>query len=75
MLPEFQKDYGLPPVVERMDVTSPNPGWNAVSLTFLKARRLGLFEKYPNVVLWPNRVPPQERVGKGILLWYFPPAQ
>jgi hypothetical protein len=23
-------------------------------------------------VPWPDRIPPQERVGKSILLWYFP---
>jgi 4-amino-4-deoxy-L-arabinose transferase-like glycosyltransferase len=75
MLPDFRSELGLPPMVERMDVTAPNPGWNAVSLTFLKSRRLGLFEQYPNVVLWPDHIAPQERVGKGILLWYFPPAR
>ncbi len=73
MLADFQTQHGMPPMIERMDVTQPNPGWNAVSLTFLKSRRLGLFGRYPEVVLWPNRIPIQERVGKGILLWYFPP--
>jgi hypothetical protein len=70
----FDTRHGLPRLVPRMDVTQPNPGWNAISLTYLKTRRLGLFETHPGVVLWPNRISPLERVGKGILLWYFPPA-
>jgi hypothetical protein len=73
MVGDTEKDFGFPHMVSQLDPTTPNPGWNAVSLSFLKARRLGLFEAYPNVELWPDRVPIQERVGKGILLWYFPP--
>jgi hypothetical protein len=72
MLADYPR-HGMPRMVERMEVTQPNAGWNAVSLTFLKTRRLGLFGQYPDMVLWPDRIPPQERVGKGILLWYFPP--
>jgi hypothetical protein len=36
-------------------------------------RRLRLLDTHPEVVLWPDRVPPGERVGKGVMLWYFPP--
>jgi hypothetical protein len=25
-------------------------------------------------MLWPDQMNPQERVGKSMLLWYFPPA-
>lgn len=51
----------------------PSPGWNAVSLTVLKVARMGLYFSNPGVQLWPEMVPPQERIGKGVLLYYFPP--
>jgi hypothetical protein len=57
-----------------MSVLAPNPGWNAVGITTWKEIRFGLFGKYPQLKLWPDRYRPRERVGKGILLWYFPPA-
>lgn len=66
---DFEKQHGFPPLAERMDVTQPAPGWNAISLTWWKARRLGLGDQYPNVVLWPDRIPPTEKVGKSIYLW------
>ena len=40
----------------------PSPGWNAVSVTVWKV--FG----YPK---WADRIPPQRRIGKSILLWYF----
>ena len=52
----------------------PSPGWNAVSLTVLKVGRMGLVKAHPEYKLWPEHVKPQERVGKGILLYYFPPT-
>jgi hypothetical protein len=59
-----------------MDVRRPSPGWNAVGVTDWKELRLGLFDAHPEVTLWPDRVPPLERVGKSILLFYFPyPAE
>jgi 4-amino-4-deoxy-L-arabinose transferase-like glycosyltransferase len=53
--------------------TTPAVGWNAVSLTGLKEVRLGLFDTHLEVQLWQDVVPPAERVGNSILLWYFPP--
>ena len=50
----------------------PSPGWNAVEMTYWKEYRLGLFETHPEVTPWPDRVPEQQRVGKSILLYYFP---
>jgi hypothetical protein len=40
----------------------PSPGWNAVSITIWKV--FG----YPK---WADAIPPQRRIGKSILLWYF----
>jgi Dolichyl-phosphate-mannose-protein mannosyltransferase len=70
-----QGAFGLPPMQTRIDALNPFPGWNAVSLTILKENRLGL-GRHPEYSPWPDRVPvPGERIGKGILLWYFPPAK
>ena len=41
----------------------PRAGWNAVSVSTWK-----IF----GVPKWANRVRPQERVGRSILLWHFP---
>jgi hypothetical protein len=50
----------------------PLHGWNAIGKTYWKEYRLGLFDTHPEVNPWPDRVPEQERVGKSILLYYFP---
>jgi len=64
--------HGFPPI-RPMDPETPATGWNAVSLTVLKTARLGLNKEHPEARLWPEHVRPTERVGKGVLLWYFPP--
>ena len=71
-LAEFEKEHGFPPIDMHMDVLNPSPGWNAVSLTVLKQRRLGLWDGYPGVTVWPDRIKPTEKVGKSIWLWYIP---
>jgi hypothetical protein len=40
------------------------PGWNAAGFSGLKVL---------NQAPWADRFPPRERVGKGIVLWYFAP--
>ncbi|MGJ5817968.1 ArnT family glycosyltransferase [Paludibaculum fermentans] len=64
--------HGFPPL-RPMDPSEPSPGWNAVSLTVLRAARLGLQEQYPGLVLWPEVRKPTERVGASTLLYYVPP--
>ncbi len=64
--------HGFPPT-KPSDPLHPSPGWNAVSLTMLKKYRFTYWDRYPESIYWPNKVPPGERIGKGILLWYFPP--
>lgn len=61
-------------VYESMSRALPNAGWNAVTMRSLKMARLGLYNTLPQVTLWPDLVSPRERVGKSILLWYFPPG-
>lgn len=65
--------HGFPPFI-RSDPYTPAPGWNAVNLTYWKVVRLGLaVEGKHNVPVWPDQARPVERVGKSILLYYFPP--
>ena len=45
------------------DVAHPSSGWNAVSVSTWK-----IF----GTPVWPYGVQPQERIGRSILLWYFP---
>jgi 4-amino-4-deoxy-L-arabinose transferase-like glycosyltransferase len=70
-LGDIEHDMGLPPI-QGMDVQVPSHGWNAVGVTCWKEVRLGLGNKHPEAILWPDRVEPTERVGKSILLYYFP---
>lgn len=72
IIADFEGEMGFPRMTQSSPVV-PSPGWNAVSLSLWKVRRLGLLETHPEAVLWPDRVPPGERVGKGVMLWYFPP--
>ena len=51
------------PRVHPMNGYRPSPGWNALGVGVWKESRL---------FLWPDEIKPQERVGKSILLWYFP---
>jgi hypothetical protein len=66
--------HGIPPGSDKLDVAHPPAGWVAISLSDWKVTRFGLMDRYPDVKLWPDLIPPTERVGKGIFLWYFPPG-
>ena len=67
---DYGNEHGFPRVIPSSPV-SPSAGWNAVSISLWKVRRLGLLETHPEVTLWPDRAPAGERIGKGILLWQF----
>ena len=70
MIPISWDDYSKNDM-PRMDGGSafhPNPGWNAVSISFWLNMRMGIDHPWPDS---PNAVP-VEHVGKGILLYYFP---
>jgi hypothetical protein len=54
------------PRVHPMSRDYPSAGWNALGVGVWKESRL---------FLWPDRIKPQERVGKSILLWYFLPGR
>ena len=72
VLADSEGEMGFPRIAPGNPL-APSPGWNAVSLSYWKVRRLGLLETHPEAILWPDRVAPGERVGKGMMLWYFPP--
>jgi hypothetical protein len=81
LVADLPGEFGFPPV-RGFRPAVPDPGWNAVSVSKWKEERLGLGDSYMDVPLWPDRlmemqgqpnVPGPERIGKGILLWYFPP--
>ncbi|HEV2446531.1 MAG TPA: hypothetical protein VGS58_11435, partial [Candidatus Sulfopaludibacter sp.] len=58
----------------RIDSVHPPAGYTAISASSWKVTRFGLLDQYPNARLWPDLIAPTERVGKGMFLWYFPPA-
>jgi hypothetical protein len=62
------------PSVKPFDPLKPLPGWHAANLTMLKSLRFR-YADHPEVKLWPENIKPTERVGKGMLLWYFPPNE
>jgi len=63
------------PHIEPMDPEFPSPGWNAASVTMMKANRLGLGDSDPGLELWTDRIPPTQKIGNTTYLWYFPPDQ
>lgn len=68
---DLQAEHKFPPI-HPLDPNGPSHGWNAGSLTMLKLWRLGYFKSDPTRELWTDRIPPTERVGKSVLLWYVP---
>ena len=73
VLADLEHVHGFPKI-SQSNPQFPSPGWNAVSLTVLKEARLGLFDTHPEITPWPEGVKAPERIGKGILLYYFPPS-
>jgi len=59
----FNRTYPMPLTLLPGASGAPSPGWNAVSVTIWKV--FG----FPS---WADRMPEQRRIGKSILLWYFP---
>jgi 4-amino-4-deoxy-L-arabinose transferase-like glycosyltransferase len=62
---DLEKEHDFPHIYP-LNPRGPMPGWNAVGLSGLKIL---------NQAPWADRFPPRERVGKSILLWYFPPSE
>jgi hypothetical protein len=68
----LERVHGFPPIVPS-DPMNPEPGWNAVSITVWKVARMELGPELAKASLWMDRFRPTERVGQGVLLYYFPP--
>lgn len=68
--------YGFPPI-RPLDVNGPRPGWNAVNVLHLKLGLFGntFYSHDSSSQFWPELMPPTERVGHGILLFYNPASQ
>lgn len=64
---------GLPRLAP-FDLLNPSPGWNAVRMSVLQLALAYKQSSRPDLHFWPELIPPHERVGAGILLWYFPPG-
>jgi 4-amino-4-deoxy-L-arabinose transferase-like glycosyltransferase len=59
------------PKLTPLDPDTPKPGWNVVSLSLLTLRT-GMFFESPREHPWAERIPPTERIGKTLLVWYVP---
>jgi len=64
---------GLPPTTPT-DFLNPSPGWNAIRLTVLELMLADKRSKHLKFPFWPEVIEPGEKIGKGIVLWYFPPG-
>jgi hypothetical protein len=74
VIAHLEKVHGFPPI-NPMDPAQPSPGWNAVSLTMLKIDQSLRVPGHPEIKPWPELVPEQQRVGKTVLLYYYPPKR
>ena len=45
-LADYEKEHGFPHLVEDMDYVTPSPGWTAISVSYLKNSRMGLFDTH-----------------------------
>jgi hypothetical protein len=70
----FVSDHAALPQLRKINKETPMVGWTAIGMTAWKQYRLGFEETELAKVLWPDRYPPHEMVGKSIALWYFPPS-
>ena len=61
---DLEKGHGFPHVY-LLNQKRPMPGWNAAGFSGMK-----ILHQAP----WADRFPPGERIGKSMMLWYFPPA-
>jgi len=68
----------LSPIAHPTNYSKPAPGWNAISVSFWKIHPCAANRPIDGVPIkiadkpWPNQMKPLERVGRTILLYYFP---
>jgi Dolichyl-phosphate-mannose-protein mannosyltransferase len=66
---DLEKEHGFPRLNPDIDFTHQPSGYFLAGATFWKAFRFGLPADQP---IWLDSVPPTERIGKGMFLWYRP---
>jgi hypothetical protein len=71
-LPVDPATLGLPPLSPN-DFIRPSPGWNVMRVTLLQLMLAQKAASHPELTYWPELIAPTQRVGAGLLLWYFPP--
>jgi hypothetical protein len=77
LIEDLERQQGFPPLKPADDlVRPPQSGYFAAGATFWKALRFGLVAERDHAI-WPDSIPPTERIGKGMFLWRFdsPPAR
>jgi hypothetical protein len=72
---DLEGHHGFPRVIGKPDlVNPPQQGYFAAGATYWKALRFGLVLTDPEQPIWPDRIEPTERIGRGMFLWVFPPG-
>lgn len=67
---DLEKQHGFPHLNPEVDLIRQPSGYFLAGATFWKAFHFGLDAAQ---AVWPDQVPPTERIGKGMFLWYKPP--
>ena len=66
---DLEKEQGFPRLNPDIDLIHQRPGYFLGGATYWKVAHFGLLNGPP---IWPDSVPPNERIGKGMFLWYKP---
>jgi hypothetical protein len=70
IIADLEKEHGFPKLNQSFDPHQPPQGYFAAGVTFWKAFRFGLTPDEASDI-WPDKIKPAERIGKGIFLWCF----
>ncbi len=77
IIADLEREHGFPKINQTFDFHHPAPGYYAAGATFWKSYRFGLTPENA-AGIWPDQIPPTERIGKGMFLWVvghaLPPA-
>ena len=71
IIADLEKEHGFPHLNPNIDLVHQPSGYFLAGATFWKAFRFGVPSDQS---IWPDRVTPTERIGRGMFLWYLPPG-
>jgi len=71
IIADLEHEHGFPKINQTFDFHHPAPGYYAAGATFWKSYRFGL-SRENDVDIFPDQIPPTERIGKGMFLWVIP---